>query len=87
MFTTEYIEIGRMELAWTNGCITTFCDNSSVIKDLYQWSMLEFYVTNFLYHTWVWNRGICMCVIVRPRSEMLVVLRKVTPATTRYDFA
>ena len=47
MFTTEYIKVGRMELAWTNSCITTFCDNSSVIKDLYQWSMLEFYVTNF----------------------------------------
>ena len=29
-----------------------------------------------LYHTWVWNRGICMCVIVRPRSHMLIVLKK-----------
>ena len=28
-----------------------------------------------LYHTWVWNRGICMCVIVRPRSHMLIVLK------------
>ena len=28
------------------------------------------------YHTWVWNRGICMCVIVRPRSHMLIVLKK-----------
>ena len=40
-----------------------------------------------LYHTWVWNRGICMCVIVRPRSHMLIVLKKVIPDTTRYDFA
>ena len=35
-----------------------------------------------LYHTWVWNRGICMCVIVRPRSHMLIVLKKVIPDTT-----
>ena len=34
-----------------------------------------------LYHTWVWNRGICMCVIVRPRSHMLIVLKKVIPDT------
>ena len=40
-----------------------------------------------LYHTWVRNRGICMCVIVRPRSHMLIVLKKVIPDTTRYDFA
>ena len=40
-----------------------------------------------LYHTWVWNRGICMCVIVRPRSHMLIVLKKVIPDSTRYDFA
>ena len=40
-----------------------------------------------LYHNWVWNRGICMCVIVRPRSHMLIVLKKVIPDTTRYDFA
>ena len=40
-----------------------------------------------LYHTWVWNRGICMCVIVRPRSHMLIVLIKVIPDTPRYVFA
>ena len=28
-----------------------------------------------LYHIWVWNRGICMCVIVHPRSHMLIVLK------------
>ena len=43
--------------------------------------------SRLLYHTWVWNRGICMCVIVRPRSHMLIVLKKVIPDTTRYDFA
>ena len=32
-----------------------------------------------LYHTWVWNRGICMCVIMRPRSHMLIVLKKGNP--------
>ena len=37
-----------------------------------------------LYHTWVWNLGICMCVIVRPRSHMLIVLKKVIPDRTRY---
>ena len=40
-----------------------------------------------LHHTWVWNRGICKCVIVRPRSHMLIVLKKVILDTTRYDFA
>ena len=44
-------------------------------------------ISFILYHTWVWNRGICMCVIVRPRSHMLIVLKKVIPDTTRYDFA
>ena len=29
----------------------------------------------WLYHTWVWNLGICMCVIVRPRLHMLIVLK------------
>ena len=42
-------------------------------------------LSHVLYHTWVWNRGICMCVIVRPRSHMLIVLKKVIPDTTRYD--
>ena len=29
-----------------------------------------------LYHTWVWNHGICRCVIMRPRSHMMIVRRK-----------
>ena len=45
------------------------------------------YIYIYLYHTWVWNRGICMRVIVRPRSHMLIVLKKVIPDTTRYHFA
>ena len=30
---------------------------------------------SILYHTWVWNREICRCVIVRPWSHMLNVRR------------
>ena len=29
-----------------------------------------------LSHAWVWNRRICRCVIVRPRSHMLIVKKK-----------
>ena len=47
----------------------------------------KFIRSRLLYHKWVWNRGICMCVIVHPRSHMLIVLKKVIPDTTRYDFA
>ena len=36
-------------------------------------------ILHTLYHTWVWNRGICRCVIVRPRSHMLIVRRKIVP--------
>ena len=46
----------------------TYITNSRVIID-----------NVVLYHTWVWNRGICMCVIVRPRSHMLIVLKKSNP--------
>ena len=34
------------------------------------------------YHTWVWNRGICRRVIVRPRSHILVMRRRIMPITT-----
>ena len=43
-------------------------------------------MTACLYHTWVWNRGICRCVIVRPRSHMLIVRRKIVPITTTKCF-
>ena len=35
-----------------------------------------------IYHTWVWNREICRCVIVRPRSHKLIVRRKIVPFKT-----
>ena len=55
--------------------------------ELFPFDDITMQKTIILYHTWVWNRGICMCVIVRPRSHMLIVLKKVIPHTTRYDFA
>ena len=39
-------------------------------------------IPQVLYHTWVWNREICRCVIVRPRSHMLIVRRKIVPIKT-----
>ena len=54
-------------------------------KNVGNWISMDW--SYVLYHTWVWNHGICMCVIVRPRSHMLIVLKKVIPDTTRYDFA
>ena len=39
-------------------------------------------IFKFLYHNWVWNRGICRRVIVCPRSHMLIARRKIVPTTT-----
>ena len=40
--------------------------------------------TQFIFnsYTLVWNREICRCVIVRPRSHMLIVRRKIVPFKT-----
>ena len=52
------------------------------------WPIIRFVLWHSqpLYHTWVWNRGICRCVIVRPRSHMLIVRRKIVPITTTKCF-
>ena len=44
------------------------------------------YVMINLCHTWVWNHGICKCVIVCARSHMLIVRRKMMPTTTMTYF-
>ena len=48
-------------------------------------SLVHWLLYAFLYCIWLWNYLICSCVIVRQRSHMLIVRRKMVPATaTKY---
>ena len=66
---------------WLNFVFDGNCPHYSLKKHscLTMWKVM-------LYHTWVWNPGICRSVIMHPWSHMLIVRRKIVPTTAMKYF-